>query len=367
MTHTSCRLSSEGFELDGKCVELVLAEHEVLYDPKVHHGCFLFVDLSLSSSLLFNELLEKASYVHSQGGLVFWNLQFDFLEALQFYYFEGLFNAYAHGLKIFSDQVLSVTTTYTIGCSLFQGSCDFASLFSWKKAHYQGFIEWLIDIYKTPAIFFETLDEGSALYQAKFEELSLDILEVTPFGRHAKNVYSASILAAYLHRLAAVLPEDILAFVCSDVRGENHAAYLYQLFSKERFIHLHLAIKGSSIPEGVLMWNNHGFKASSLVKASVAICFPGDPYCTSSILNRLKKCMLDLNEHSIDYRIIPECLITESWHGLDELIFIKEALSSQGKRILQGFSVAGGGLIYLDQPIGLESESSYLEFIRRCK
>ncbi|MEI8300056.1 MAG: hypothetical protein WCG10_00390 [Chlamydiota bacterium] len=364
MTASSYRigLSSEGFELDHKPVELVLAEHEVLYDPKVHHGCSLFVDLSLSSPLIFKETLEKAHSIQSQGGLIFWNLHFDFLEALHFYHFEGLFNASAHGLKVFSEKVLSVFGNCTVGCSVFQGSCDFASLFSWKKAHYQGFIEWLVDTYKTPAILFETTVEKSFLFHAKFEELSLEILEVTPFGQHIKNVYSATILAGYLHRLAAVLPEDVLTFVCLDARGVAHEAYLYQLLSKERFAHLNLAIKGSKIPIGVLTWDQ-GFKSSIKTKASVGICFPNDPYCIASTLNKLKKCFLDLSKRSIAYRIIPEFLMTESWDGLDEVIFIKDSLSAQGKRILQGFSIAGGSLVYLDQPIGLDPECSYQKFL----
>lgn len=357
-------LSPEGFELDGKLVELVLAEHDVLYDPKVHHGCSLFVDLSLSSPLHFKEVLEKATYIQSQGGLIFWNLQFDFLEDLRSYHFEGLFNAYAHGLKIFSQQVLSAFANSTVGCSLFQGLCDFASLFSFEKAHYQGFIDWLTDIYKTPSILFETTSEESFLSHAKFEELSVAILEVTPFGQHVKNVYSASILASYLHRLAAVLPEDILAFVCLDARGISHTAYLYQLLSKERFAHLHLAIKDSPIPVGVLAWDQ-GFKSSIKPKASLGICFPNDPSCRATVLNRLKKCFSDLDKISTAYRIIPEFLMTESWDDLDDLVFLKEALSAQGKRILQGFSIAGGSLVYLDQPIGLEPECSYAEFLER--
>ncbi len=357
-------LSAEGFELDGKLIELALAEHEVLYDPKIHHGCSLFVDLSLSSPLHFKEILEKAAYIRSQGGFIFWNLQFDFIEDLRLYHFEGLFNAYAHGLKIFSQQVLSIFASSTVGCSLFQGFCDFASLFSFEKAHYEGFVDWLTDIYKKPSILFETTSEENFLFHAKFEELSLAILEVTPLGQHVKNVYSASILTTYLHRLAAILPEDILAFVCLDVRDIMHTAYLYELLSKERFAHLHLAIKGSSIPVGDLVWDQ-GFRSTIKPKASLGVCFPNDPSCVGSVLNRLRKCFSDLDKISIAYRIIPEFCLTESWDSLDELIFIKNALSAQGKRILQGFSIAGGSLIYLDQPIGLEPECSYTEFLER--
>src|SRR5262249_35923110 len=98
-------------------------------------------------------------------------------------------------------------------------------------------------------------------------------------------------------------------------------------------------------------------------QVTVGVCFPNDPYCTQSILHQLKKICLQLNDQGIACRMIPEFLMTSAWEGIDDMIFIHQALSPQGKRILQGFSITGGRLIYVDTSIGFELEISYTEFL----
>jgi hypothetical protein len=88
----------------------------------------------------------------------------------------------------------------------------------------------------------------------------------------------------------------------------------------------------------------------------VGVCFPNDPQCFLSCLNVFKKIFSNLLNAKIPYKIIPEFLMTSSWDGLDYMIFSKKCLSLQGKRMLQGFVAAGGSGLYIDEPIGLESE-----------
>jgi hypothetical protein len=56
--------------------------------------------------------------------------------------------------------------------------------------------------------------------------------------------------------------------------------------------------------------------------------------------------------------------MTSSWDGLDYMIFCKHALSPQGKRMLQGFVAAGGACVFMDEPLGLETEVSLEELFK---
>lgn len=361
----ACLLESSGFYLNEKLFKPVIVEDFSLYDPIAHNACKIFIDMSLSSPLDFSKVKEQAFEVTSQKGFIVWDLHFGIKENLNELHFEGIFNAHYQALKCFIQDVWVSFQENTLGCSLFQGGCDVSSYFSWNEGHYQNFIEWLTDLYKTPTLLFEApLGEAPLGDLNHFSDLSLEMFEVTPFCHHLKNIYSMNTLAAYLHRLAAALPEELFAFINLDTRLITHQAFLYQLISRERFSHIHLALKGHQIPVEAFTWKQ-GLISYETQEAKVGVCFPNDPYCTQSVLNTFRKTFVDLEKQKIPYRIIPEYLLTSSWDGLDEIIFMRKALSPQGKRILQGFSITGGMCVYLDSPIGLDPEYSFIEYISK--
>lgn len=345
---------------DGKPFSARIADESSLYDPSKHEAAMVSVDLSLTSLLKFDEAAQTARQIQEQGGKIVWDLELGIQDPL---YFEGIFNAHYHALKIFTQDLYSVFQESTLGCSLFRGECDFASRILWNERHYQNFLEWLVDVYGTPEELFEApLGEAPLGSLQKFEELSLEMFDVTPFCRHLKNIHSAHAYAAYFHRLAAALPEELFVFLCLDARYSMHPAYLYQLLSKERFSHLQLAVKGAPIFLDALVWKE-GVIESQPQYPSVGVCFPNDPYCKQSTLHQFKKVLMDLKAQGIAYRIIPEFLMTSSWEGIDEMIVLQRALSPQGKRILQGFSITGGKMIYIDSALGFEEEISWNEFL----
>jgi hypothetical protein len=54
---------------------------------------------------------------------------------------------------------------------------------------------------------------------------------------------------------------------------------------------------------------------------------------------------LRLQEKDSAFRFIPELLLAEEWDGLEELLVLPESLSVPGKRLLHGFTLAGGELV----------------------
>ncbi|MBM3192542.1 MAG: hypothetical protein FJZ63_07855, partial [Chlamydiae bacterium] len=71
---------------------MTIAELHTFYDPKLHTGACLPVDLTLSSSLHFEKLLHEATSIQEKGGKIFWQLRLDFTEGVKHYPFEGLLN-----------------------------------------------------------------------------------------------------------------------------------------------------------------------------------------------------------------------------------------------------------------------------------
>jgi len=366
MPKLSLSLEGSKFYLNGASCHITIAEHLSSYHPERHTAVMIPVDLSLDSSLDFHAAKSEAEYIRSQGGLVVWSLHLDLRGEV---FFEGILHAHEYALKRFSEEVIQPFEEITLGCSLFQGECDLSDRFPWNVKHHQDLLEWLEDLYRTPEHLFEMPASRPSGEIKQFQDLSAEAFAITPYCRHLRNIYWMNLFAGYLHRLAASLPEELFVFVCFDACKISHPAYLYQLLSKERFSYLHLAVKGSTIPLEALVWEEGCIKTRPEEEPKVGLCFPNDPACLQSTLQQFKKVMTDLNEQKIAtqqvaYRIIPEFLMTSSWEGLDEIIFLQRALSPQGKRILQGFSITGGRLIYLDQPCGFEEEISYEEFTR---
>lgn len=351
-------MSNQLFYMDGYCLyhqgkpfTLKLCDFLADYDPQEHNCCKIPVDLSSEVPLDFSFAKESAQKIIDQGGWILWDLYIDFPTKLSQMRFEGLFNVHFHSLKIFSEQLIEPFKNASLGSCLFQASAEVDRIFRWSEADTIEFQEWLEDLYATPEHLFETTQNVLGDLQT-FQDLDSHMLEVTPFSRHLRNVYTMHVLMSYLHRLAAALPEDLLVCVSLFTAAITHDGFLAQLLSKERFSHIHLLLDQTKIPlEGVLNCT----EANNFV---IGVCFPNDPQCLLSNLQQMKKLFDQLQASKIPYKIVPEFLMTSSWDGLDYMIFSKKSLGPQGKRMLQGFVAAGGTAVYLDEPLGLETEES---------
>jgi len=242
---------------------------------------------------------------------------------------------------------------------MYHGSIEVDRIFSWSEGDMIEFQEWLEDLYQTPQRLFETKE--NALGEIKtFKDIDCHNLDITPFSRHLRNVYTMNLFMSYMHRLAAALPEELIACISLDTSQNLHLGFLTQLLSKERFSHIHLLLdQAKSSVDGVL---NHLYSQD----VKIGVCFPNDPHCRLSFLNLFKNLLITLQERKVEYKIIPEFLMTSSWDGLDYMIFCKHALSSQGKRMLQGFIAAGGASVFIDEPLGLETELSLKELLKEA-
>lgn len=209
---------------------------------------------------------------------------------------------------------------------------------------------------------FQTQTFGVAVYRGAFpmsknfplahwESAFLDWADDLPSHY---DLYCTQMLSEYLHRLVAFLPDVVLPFALIDATSIASPGKIAQLFSKERFDHIQLALKGATCPFSGICWderqNGQGYLGNVLtVKKQAAaptlgLYLPKDKFLDAVLIQEIDTLICALNKNQIPFRIIPEEKLTEQWDGIDKLIVPSQAISEQGKRKLLGFIAAGGSI-----------------------
>lgn len=296
--------------------------------------CQIVLAASIEDDLDWTGPLEKAQKAIENNQLIFWEFDFQITSLKE----QSSFHSYALSIDHFKENVLKVFQKNTLGVCLYRGTFQLA----FNEEEKERFEEWL-------------LDRNSSLLKA-----------------HLKNLYSATLLAEYLHRLASCLPDEIQPFCLFDASALTSAEAL-QLFSKERFAHLHLGLHGAKIPMSPLSWEKGeafgGWIGSGLKPSfdkrdySYAVVLPVDELCSQESLVTLDRLFLELKEKQISFRVIPEFYLTEEWEGIDFLFTLYPSVL--GKRKLQGFCAAGGEVISIGEKIGLVNEMLYMEWAKK--
>lgn len=166
------------------------------------------------------------------------------------------------------------------------------------------------------------------------------------------DLFCIQTLSEYLHRLISFLPVEVLPFALIDVSAIPSPGKIAQLLSKERFEHIHLALKGARCPFSGICWED-GHPAQGLLAecpkapkvhspVSLGLYLPNDNLIDASIIQELDRIVFHFHENGIAFRIIPEEKLTEQWDGIEKLIVPAHSMSARGKRKLLGFAAAGG-------------------------
>lgn len=250
------------------------------------------------------------------------------------------FFSFTLALEEFSTKVWPIFQDRTFGVVLYRGAFDPSFSFPFPKWE-TAYVEWLSEMRDAVPSWHE-LKVGVHDYYALF---------------------CAQNLAEYLHRLISFLPDAVLSFAMIDVSSLGSTALTAQLFSKERFEHTHLILKGARYPFCGIVWEDGAMaqgwmgciepKKHSIAPSAVGIYLPKDPMIDASILKQLDQLM---DSMPMPFRVISEEKLTEEWDGLDKLIVLSKAISVQGKRKLLGFIAAGGIVASLGEPLGIPEE-----------
>lgn len=366
-TGLDLELTLSGFKLDKKDFLPIIASSKNAFIQGYHNTVLLPVDLTLSSPLQFAKVMEDAEKFKSEKTKIVWDLKFGFFQERVSLHMESFQNAFLRALECFLEEVHPKFVEETIGVILFRGDADLSTHFSYNDYHILQFTEFLEDIFPSVSAMLETPSVFTG-----FDSLNFEMLDTSCFTKHLKNLYCHHFFSNYLHKIAALLPDGVLPFVFYDTKSIEKSSFLSQIFSKKRYTHLHLILENQNIPladislepslkaSGYLL--DKKVKLQAFEMPTIGLILPNDKELLYSTHLQINEALDKLAEKGVSYRIVPEFLVTESWEGLDALIFLKRSLSSNGKRILQGFCVTGGNLIYLDEPLHLENETSFEKY-----
>jgi hypothetical protein len=304
--------SHQGFFLDEKAFTPCICEEENLIkltaDPQA--------DLS------WDEEIQKAE---ERSGLLFWQLDLGLEKGALFLKDTSYFLSLSIALEKFSQEIWPKFKERTFGISLYKGEFDLTQRVMWDETTQELFDEYLAE-------------HADSLAESEVKRL----------------FFVTDLFAEFMHRLISYLPTEAAVFALFDPEKISNLALQACLFSPARFEHLHLALKHCSLPLRGLNWENGKALGGVIGKGGSqkaegrseeirrALLLPQDPACSPEVLKKLNQLIMQLEEGKIPYRLIPEPLLTEEWDGIETLFIVPEAVSAQGKRMLQGFEIAGG-------------------------
>jgi hypothetical protein len=287
------------------------------------NAVLLRLPAQLNDDLDWSKEREFAAQIASSGKSIFWEMDLG-LSPFQFTpENSAAFFSFSLALEEFTAKIWPEFQKQTFGVALYRGGAPSPKNFpltSWES----GFLDWSSE--------FKTVDLESSFY----------------------DLYCMQMLGEYLHRLISFLPETVLPFALFDVSLIRSPGKIAQLFSKNRFEHVQLALKGAKCPFAGICWgegqNAQGILSEvqsikeSISEPSLGLYFPKDPHIDRLFIQQLDSLISQFNEKQIPFRIISEEKLTEEWDGIDHLIVPSQAISGQGRRKLLGFIATGGNV-----------------------
>jgi len=236
--------------------------------------------------------------------------------------------------------------------------------FGWEKTPFSPFCEGAFAAYQLSVEEYgKKLSTGAKVilgtYRSTFKEffqpserLEIGYQEFLDHYRvkqapHLFELYCTNLLSDYLHRLAALLPEDAIPYLHIDV-ADDHLAERVLLFCARRFAHFQfffsnhlLPIIPSDGPIGVSLPADHLFKSEKYIPLLKALADKG-----------------------LSFHCIPEEMLNDFWDGIDHLIIDPETMSETGERMLCGFEAAGGEIVTMGGDIGSFQTVSFEEYLK---
>lgn len=304
---------------------------EKLFAPKIYDGTphedlllsdfntiTLRIDGRMSSELNWDNAIKLAEHYVERGFFLFWEMECGLFNGLNFPLSDQMqFASLGLALDHFLDKIWKRFSHQIVGICLYRGNADFSIGFAWDETQKTGFKEW----------------------QEK--------------GNRDEKFYCRDVCIAYLDALIVNLPDALQPFLLLDASTIDNLGQCAQLLTKERFERWHLGIKGSSLPFQEMKWEEGASPYGTISyepliippveEIKTAVCLPSVE--TNPYTNELHHILQQLEKKKTPFKMIPEAFLITEWDGLDELIVIKDSLSVQGKRKVQGFMAAGGNVL----------------------
>ncbi len=301
----------------------------------------IYIDARPSSDLAWESLESEIEVAIKLNAKLSFELDFGFSEKKALLRDSAAFFSRGLAVNAFSERVYSKYKSQIAAIILYRGSGDFTDSISSDASLYTDFYEWK---------------------RAYFGEEAL--------SKQMFRLFSMELLMQNLHRLSASLIDDVPLIALFDLKDTNRPSYQAELLSKSFFPYILPGVKHANSLFSGFGWQDSG--DLGMIGHKSAPLIPRNPPFLGVVLPEMGKVPYDLfdqavtllNDSRIDYVIFPELLMIESWHGLDYILVFSEAVSREGRRMLQGFNAADGKVISVGEKLGLDDEILFEEFIR---
>lgn len=271
------------------------------------------LDASLKASLDWNKEVENAKSAIEQGSKILWKLDFGLFDQLQHplgsqQQFQGLRLAIEH----FQGEVLNQFAENSLGAVLYEGSLDFV-----QNLNFDNLRSWALE---------------------RFENFTLS--EMNEEDVFLRALFCRDVALDYLKQLASQMPFGVECFIQPQIVTEMSPIEQAIFLNEECYRPLHF------------------LERSTDSTAGSGVCLPPITCYYPESHHQLDAAIYRLASDRVPYRFIAEEALITSIAGLDELYVAPLALSSQGKRKLQGFIATGGQVHYLSPSLFCDKDRS---------
>lgn len=338
--------TNETFLNDSPC-RIHMCSHSLWKKESSHNAVVVTLDANLKSSLNWEKELVQARDVVKSGLYIVWRFKFG-LESANFSLTDSVpFETFKQTLHHFSSECAQEFQSATLGAIFYQGQSEFSKVFKTSPKLEQCFQDWLID--------------------HELNNCSIEKKE------SAYPLFFADFFLSYLQMLSCEIPDSWTIFLPLTVSNSMSTAETFNYFSKERFEHFLLCLKGGTFPFPAICWAegasrygsydclNISQRAPSV--SAVGLLFPSDVF-HSDTAAQLDRIIQRLIEAKIDFRILYEKYAVEDWNEIDYLIF-PYSRKDTTQRIAMGFNAAGGSIVFYEASLGVEGEQGFDEFIEK--
>ena len=279
----------------------------------------VYLDADLHSSLNFSEKIEEIEQIIYEGKRLYFEFRF------------GL-NPEIHNFK---DQMHFMSLSIAIATFI-------EKIFESYQEHIDG-----VFLYRGLGDFRGAIDNHKELREQR-EEFIGDLKR----SEHLDRLFALQVLMEYLHKLAAPLPEEISWNVLLNFKTILRPSYQAELLAAYTFPYIKPSVKGALVPTEGFAWgrgsSERGYIGNEISefffreKAQIAILLPPMGCFCYDLLDAK---LIELNETGHPYKLIPEEMLNESWHLIDDLYIFEDRVTSEGRRMLAGFEAAGGRVL----------------------
>lgn len=335
--------------------------------PSGFNAVKVSIDGGVKSDLVWKDAIEAANEYIDQGFKIFWELDLGIFSGLRHPLTQtSQYLSLKLSVEHFRDTVWKEFDKDTVGVSLYRGTLDFSKDYLWDEEQEQNLRGWLEDHF----VDVDQLNKELLSNYDSFLAVNHESLSEVGTGKMLLQIYCRDAAAEYIDLFVNQLPEELKSYLLFDTSDIGDSVHLENLLSKEHFTQVSLVLRCASQKQA---WRSIGtddgfigrsfplFENSSM--SNIALCLPSLTFFKPSDYQELRTVFEKLIAKEINYRVIPEGMLTTEWEGLDYLIVAEKYLSLQGKRMLMGFCAAGGTVVCTDQEIGLPSEISLNEFM----